>query len=224
MDPTLYCIASLASISVLQLLTVAAGLPLLAAMAPPDAVVAGIAAVPAIPGIPAVVAGAVVMGAAVVVAGIGLVVPGAGWFDEELLPPQAASTSEQARTGASIFTFIIRSPLPRGGLSAGNAPRRVKTDTTTDILQFGAIDASSERLPWNGTQSTVDRGWKHGRTVNSRHACGEACARRERYIFSNGQRSLVPAKLGAWQDWMQAKVQQRALRSEVFQPRKGDVF
>src|SRR5690348_5139482 len=115
MDPTLYWIESLASISVLQLVTVAAGLPFAAEAPGADAAMDGIAAAPA------VVAGAVVMGAAGVAAvaavadGGGLVVPGAGWFDDEEWLPHAASTSEQAMTGTSIFRFIIRSPLRRGG-------------------------------------------------------------------------------------------------------------
>src|SRR5690242_539170 len=126
-EPTLYCIASLASISVLQLLTVAAGLPLLA-MAP-DAIVD----VPAVPGIaawPAVAAGAAVIGiAGAVAAGIGAVAPGAAAFsDWLLLPPQAESTSVQATTSAGIFRFIIRSPWLKAVLSGRNVSRHVKAD------------------------------------------------------------------------------------------------
>ncbi|WIG55490.1 MAG: hypothetical protein OJF61_001276 [Rhodanobacteraceae bacterium] len=100
-EPTLYCIASLASISVLQLLTVAAGL-LLAAMAPVEAA-AGAAAEPA--------AVAAVAGPAIgaLEADDGAVPAGAGSFgawDWELFP-HAASTSVQAATSAGILRFII---------------------------------------------------------------------------------------------------------------------
>jgi hypothetical protein len=124
----LYCIASLASISVLQLLIVAAGLPLLAmasdAMADVPAV-PGIAAWPAV----AVVAGAAVIGiAGAVAAGIGAVAPGAGAFSDWLLPPQAESTSVQATTSAGIFRFIVRSPWLKTALSGRNVSRHVKAD------------------------------------------------------------------------------------------------
>jgi hypothetical protein len=128
-EPTLYWIASLASISVLQLLTVAGGLPLLA-MAPeamPDVpAVPGIAAAPAV----VVAAGAVVIGiAGAVVAGIGAVAPGAASFPDWLLPPpQAESTSVQATTSAGIFRFIVRSPWLKVALSGRNVPRHVKAD------------------------------------------------------------------------------------------------
>lgn len=46
----------------------------------------------------------------------------------------------------------------------------------------------------------------------------------EPYVFSNGQRHFVPGELRAWRDWMRAQVQQRGLRSELFQANKGDVF
>ena len=46
----------------------------------------------------------------------------------------------------------------------------------------------------------------------------------EPYLFSNGERHFIPGELGAWQVWMRAQVQQRGLRSELFQASKGDVF
>jgi hypothetical protein len=120
MEETLYCIASLASNSVLQLLTTAAGLPFAAMGA--IAAVAGAAA----PADVEVVAGAAVMGAIGAVAvGDGLVPAGAGPFGDELLP-QAESTSVQATASAGIFRFIIQSPWPNQGLSGRNASRHVK--------------------------------------------------------------------------------------------------
>src|SRR6185437_3837903 len=103
-DPTLYCIVSLASISVLQSVTVAAGLPFAPEVAGANA--AGVVA-----------AGAAVIGLAIgaVEAGDAAVPADAGalgdwdweWF------PHAESTSVQATTSAGIFRFIIRPPLAK---------------------------------------------------------------------------------------------------------------
>src|SRR6185437_1233234 len=118
-DPTLYCIASLASISVPQLVTVAAGLSL-AAIAPD--VVAGVAA--------ELAAAAAVAGPAIgaVDADDGAVPAGAGSFGawDWVLFPHAESTSVQATTSAGIFRFIIRSPCRNGGLWKCKAPHDVK--------------------------------------------------------------------------------------------------
>ncbi len=46
----------------------------------------------------------------------------------------------------------------------------------------------------------------------------------EPYAFSNGERHAVPDEMDAWQAWMRDQLRQRALRSELFQARKGDVF
>ena len=46
----------------------------------------------------------------------------------------------------------------------------------------------------------------------------------EPYLFSNGERHFIPEELGAWHVWMREQVQQRGLRCELFQARKGDVF
>ncbi|HKT42954.1 MAG TPA: hypothetical protein VJQ86_11450 [Rhodanobacteraceae bacterium] len=99
----MYCIASLASISVLQLLTTAAGLPF--AAGPAEAAAAGAEA--------AVVADAVAAVAGLAIGALeadaGAVAAGAGWFcawDWELFP-HAESTSVQAATSAGIFRFII---------------------------------------------------------------------------------------------------------------------
>lgn len=46
----------------------------------------------------------------------------------------------------------------------------------------------------------------------------------EPYVFSNGGRHSIPEELGAWHEWIRARVQQHGLQSELFQARKGDVF
>ncbi|MGH8183968.1 MAG: phytanoyl-CoA dioxygenase family protein [Rhodanobacteraceae bacterium] len=46
----------------------------------------------------------------------------------------------------------------------------------------------------------------------------------EPYVFSNGGRHFIPAEMDAWNDYMQAQLRERGLRSELYQPRKGDVF
>jgi len=145
-DPTLYCIVSLASISVLQSVTVAASLPFALEVAGANAAVAGDAA-------GAVAAGAAVIGLAIgaVEAGDAAVPADAGalgdwdweWF------PHAESTSVQATTSAGIFRFIIRPPLAKYrivGMQRSTwreGGRRVPSQTDYPWLDF--IDIASTR-------------------------------------------------------------------------------
>src|SRR6185437_5412472 len=121
-EPTLYCIASLASISVAQLFTVAAGLPF-PAMAPG----ADAGAAPGVPPVAGAVAADIGPAIGALEAGDGGVPAGAGSFgawDWGLFPH--AESSVQATTSAGILRFIIRPPWPNLGLWGCDAPHGVK--------------------------------------------------------------------------------------------------